>query len=467
MEANRAGGQRAGFWTRLGETAARAGQWTWPRAKHWSRVVSDWLAAVGWGKFLLLSLLALIFGGILSNALIDHQAAVIIETGPHDVKVDVSITPEGIRVAAPKVAKRPGALDKDAGTPATPGETRVSIEDSGVRIRADDGGRQVSLVIDSRGVRVEEAPPGMAHGGVEIDLPPGAVSDPVATAAAIEAARAKIEFIVEEQVSRQVARKVRHYSAETSDWVVSFIFLLIVAGVIVKLALGGKQKAEKRAALASATAAEEGLKRQLAEAELKMMQAQVEPHFLFNTLASVDYLIETDPRRASQMQKNLIAYLRAALPEMREGSTTLGKEVALCRAYLEILKVRMDERLHTAINVPQGLLNAQFPPMMLQSLVENSIKHGLEPKPDGGSVTISADVANGRLRVRVADTGLGFTHGAASGVGLSNIRERLKQLYGGDASFVVDANAHGGTISTIEVPYRWDAGTAAATSVAA
>ncbi|MGE5665572.1 MAG: sensor histidine kinase [Betaproteobacteria bacterium] len=435
--------------------------------KRWSRAVSDWLAAVGWGKFLLLSLLALVFGAILSNALIDRQAAVIIETAPQDVKVDVSVTPDGIRVAAPKVAKRAGASGKEGGAPAAPGEARVSIEESGVRIRADDGGRQVSVVIDGRGVRVEEAPATTAPGGIEVDLPPGAVSDPAATAEAIEAARAKIEAIVEEQVSHQVARKVQRYSAQTSDWVVSFIFLLIVAGVIIKLALGGKQKAERRAALASATAADEGLKRQLAEAELKMMQAQVEPHFLFNTLASVDYLIETDPPRASQMQKNLIAYLRAALPEMREGSTTLGKEVALCRAYLEILKVRMDERLQTAINVPQGLLNAQFPPMMLQSLVENSIKHGLEPKPEGGSVTIAADVANGRLRVRVADTGLGFTHGAASGVGLSNIRERLKQLYGGDASFVVEANAHGGTIATIEVPDRGDAGTAATKPAAA
>lgn len=467
MEANQVGTERAGLWARLRDSATRAGQWAWPRVKRWSRAVSDWLAAVGWGKFLLLSLLALVFGAILSNALIDRQAAVIIETAPHDVKVDVSVTPDGIRVAAPKAAKRAGASGKEGGAPAAPGEARVSIEESGVRIRADDGGRQVSVVIDGRGVRVEESPASAAPGGIEVDLPPGAVSDPAATAEAIEAARAKIEAIVEEQVSHQVARKVQRYSAQTSDWVVSFIFLLIVAGVIIKLALGGKQKAERRAALASATAADEGLKRQLAEAELKMMQAQVEPHFLFNTLASVDYLIETDPPRASQMQKNLIAYLRAALPEMREGSTTLGKEVALCRAYLEILKVRMDERLQTAINVPQGLLNAQFPPMMLQSLVENSIKHGLEPKPEGGSVTIAADVANGRLRVRVADTGLGFTHGAASGVGLSNIRERLKQLYGGDASFVVEANAHGGTIATIEVPYRWDAGTAATKPAAA
>ncbi len=189
-----------------------------------------------------------------------------------------------------------------------------------------------------------------------------------------------------------------------------------------------------------------------------MMQAQVEPHFLFNTLASVDYLIETDPARASRMQKNLIQYLRAALPQMREGSTTLGKEIALCRAYLEILKVRMEDRLQFAIAVPQGLASAQFPPMMLQSLVENAIKHGLEPKAEGGSLTISADVADGNLRVTVADSGLGFAAAArpGTGVGLANVRERLAALYGGRARLSIEANTPSGTIATVEVPYAID-----------
>ena len=143
---------------------------------------------------------------------------------------------------------------------------------------------------------------------------------------------------------------------------------------------------------------------------------------------------------------------------MREGSTTLGKELALCRSYLEILKVRMDDRLQFALIVPQGLSNAQFPPMMLQSLVENSIKHGLEPKAEGGSMTISADIANGNLRVSVADTGLGFAVAGqqGSGVGLANVRERLAALYGGRARLNVEANTPSGTIATIEVPYAYD-----------
>jgi LytS/YehU family sensor histidine kinase len=184
---------------------------------------------------------------------------------------------------------------------------------------------------------------------------------------------------------------------------------------------------------------------------------------LFNTLASVDYLIETEPSTASKMQKSLIQYLRAALPQMREGSTTLGKEVQLCRSYLEILKFRMEDRLQYSVIVPQGLSSAQFPPMMLQSLVENSIKHGLEPKPDGGSLTISADISNGRLRVTVADSGLGFAAAEetaqrpGSGVGLSNVRERLAALYGGAARLSIKANSPSGTIVTIEVPYTFEA----------
>jgi LytS/YehU family sensor histidine kinase len=195
---------------------------------------------------------------------------------------------------------------------------------------------------------------------------------------------------------------------------------------------------------------------------MQMMQAQVEPHFLFNTLASIDHLIETDPARASTMQKHLIAYLRAALPQMRENATDLGREVDLVGAYLEILKVRMEERLQVSFNVPNGLRSADFPPMMLQSLVENAIKHGLEPKAEGGRLDVSAEIVHGDLHVVVADTGLGFAPGGAStsgtGLGLTNIRERLKLLYGDRAHLVIEANqvdgAPEGTRVSITVPYQ-------------
>jgi sensor histidine kinase YesM len=144
---------------------------------------------------------------------------------------------------------------------------------------------------------------------------------------------------------------------------------------------------------------------------------------------------------------------------MREGTSNLGREILQARSYLEILKVRMDERLQFSIHVPQGLLSAAFPPMMLLTLVENSIKHGLEPKPEGGSLSVSAVIADGLLRVAVADSGMGFgvAQRGGTGVGLANVRERLQALYGASASLVIDANSDGGTIATIAVPYRIDA----------
>jgi sensor histidine kinase YesM len=194
------------------------------------------------------------------------------------------------------------------------------------------------------------------------------------------------------------------------------------------------------------------------EARMAAMQAQVEPHFLFNTLASIDHLIETDPPRASTMQKNLIALLRASMPTLRDAQPSahnLGREMAVIKPYLEILKVRMEDRLQTEVNVPEGLLSAEFPSMMVQSLVENAIKHGLEPKAEGGRLTVKAEIIHGKLAVTVADTGLGFGKAATAGtgIGLNNIRERLKLLYGSKASMTVGENTPTGTVVTLTVPY--------------
>ena len=446
-----------------------------PRLTAAARRFGDWLASIGWGKFFLLSLLVLVAGAMLNSWLFEGSPAIVVDASdPKDrVNVIVSVSPAGVRIAPP-APPAPGAAaptPPDAGSGSARGkEAEVKVGKEGVRIVTTKDGKRVALQIDGKGVRIEEIAPGTppeAATGEEAIAPdgsviigPGVLADPDKAAEAIESARERIEAIVQDQVSQQVARTTRVYRERSSDWFMSFLMLLIVTSIIAKVLLGGKRKAETRAQAASATAAEEGLKRQLAEAQLKMMQAQVEPHFLFNTLASVDYLIETDPARASTMQKNLIQYLRAALPQMREGSTTLGKELALVRSYLEILKVRMEDRLQFAITVPQGLMSAQFPPMVLQSLAENAIKHALEPKPEGGSITVTADIANGNLRVTVADTGLGF--GAAgkpgTGVGLANVRERLAALYGGRAKFTIEANSPTGTIATIEVPYEPDLG---------
>ncbi len=235
----------------------------------------------------------------------------------------------------------------------------------------------------------------------------------------------------------------------------------ILGSMLVKITYKGRMQAEVKAAVATETAEAESLRRQVLEARMAMMQAQVEPHFLFNTLASIDHLIEFDPKRASQMQRNLISLLRASMPSMRStdsGLRPLDLELAVVRPYLEILKVRMEERLTTEIDVPDGLLSAEFPPMMIQTLVENSIKHGLEPKAEGGNLSVKAEIRHGKLCVTVADTGLGFAGAAGgetagTGIGLANIRERLSLLYGNKGTLTIANNPVGGTIVTITVPY--------------
>jgi hypothetical protein len=194
------------------------------------------------------------------------------------------------------------------------------------------------------------------------------------------------------------------------------------------------------------------MSRQVTEAKLSALQAQVEPHFLYNTLASVQALTEVDPKRANEMTGHLIQYLRNALPKMRESLSTVGQEVELVRAYLNILQMRMGERLAFEITVAPGLESAPFPPLMLPSLVENAIKHGLEPQREGGKVTITAEATDGKLRVIVADTGRGISEAPGQGVGLANIRERLAALYGEGARLAIEANQPQGVRATLEVP---------------
>ena len=232
-------------------------------------------------------------------------------------------------------------------------------------------------------------------------------------------------------------------------------FLFIVVSAIIKIVAGGKRRAEMTATQASQRAETEQLERTVLEARMEALQAQIEPHFLFNTLASIDQLIQTDPVRASRMQKSLIRYLRSAMPQMREGRRpSLGQQVDLSRAFLEIMAVRMEERLEAVVNVPEGLKSAVFPSMMLQTLVENAIKHGLEPRATGGRVEISAEIVDGELAVHVQDNGAGFAPKSDDGVGLANIRERLRALYNARAELIISVPPSGGTCATIKVPYE-------------
>ena len=233
------------------------------------------------------------------------------------------------------------------------------------------------------------------------------------------------------------------------------VFALIVVSFIIKAVAGGKRRAELTANAATQRAETEQLERTVLEARLEALQAQIEPHFLFNTLASVDQLIQTDPPRASRMQQSLIRYLRSAMPQMREGSrSSLGQQIDLCSAFLEIMAVRMEGRLQPSLSVPENLKSAVFPPMMLQTLVENAIKHGLEPKVEGGRLEIGATLVDGQLAVHVLDTGVGFMPKGEGGVGLANVRERLKALYKDRAELIISVPPWGGTCATIKVPYE-------------
>ncbi|HEY1151175.1 MAG TPA: histidine kinase, partial [Pseudoduganella sp.] len=263
---------------------------------------------------------------------------------------------------------------------------------------------------------------------------------------------------LEQAVDSAAEEKVSRYHKQASTWFTSFVTLLLLALFGTKALVGGKKRAEAEAQTATAAAERESMQRQLSEAKMQMMQAQVEPHFLFNTLASVEHLIETDPPRASAMQRSLIKYLRAVLPQMRESSlmSNLGQEADMVAAYLALLKMRMEERLTIDFDIPDGLRTACFPPMMLQSTVENAIKHGLEGKPEGGTLKVRAEVAHSKLRVTVSDDGLGFgaKPSTGTGLGLTNIRERLKLLHGDKASLNIEPNFPSGVIAIIEVPYQ-------------
>jgi LytS/YehU family sensor histidine kinase len=193
--------------------------------------------------------------------------------------------------------------------------------------------------------------------------------------------------------------------------------------------------------------------KELAEARLSMLHAQVEPHFLYNTLASAQLLTRSDPARADLMLGHLVTYLRNSLPRNEDGMTTVGEELDRTQAYLEIMKIRMGERLALQVQVPDALKTVPLPPMMLQTLAENAIKHGLEPLAEGGNVWISARVAGDKASVTVADDGRGFSEdGGGTGIGLRNVRERLRLAYGGGASLSIVANFPKGVAATLTVP---------------
>lgn len=199
--------------------------------------------------------------------------------------------------------------------------------------------------------------------------------------------------------------------------------------------------------------------KEFAETSLKLLQAQIEPHFLFNTLSNIISLFDTDVSKAKAMLIDLTQYLRTSLARTRSEKTTLGQEMDMIQAYLNILKIRMGDRLVFSIDLPETLKKVSFPSMLIQPLVENAVKHGIDPKVEGGSITITAEQKAATLTLVVADTGRGQDNSGAgtkkgTGVGLQNIRERLHSLFGQNAWLSLEENQPYGIKAVIEVPYE-------------
>lgn len=188
-------------------------------------------------------------------------------------------------------------------------------------------------------------------------------------------------------------------------------------------------------------------------ARLTVLEAQIEPHFLFNTLSNIRRLCQHDLVGGRKMLAQLSRYLRAALPKMRRDHAPLADEIELAMAYLDLQKIRMGERLAVSLNVPSDHLKVSIPTMILVTLVENAIKHGLSPLPEGGSVCLSSARDGDSLHVSITDTGRGFIAESGNGVGLSNIRARLAALYGDKAALRLSGNRPRGVQATIVLPW--------------
>ena len=193
------------------------------------------------------------------------------------------------------------------------------------------------------------------------------------------------------------------------------------------------------------------MQQQLTQLKLQALRSQIEPHFLFNTLATVRSLRGTDPRTGQRLLTHLIEYLRATGSALPNGAT-LGAEIGIIRAYLGVVGMRMSGRIAMSIDVPDDLLGYAIPSLAVATLVENAVKHGLSPKPEGGTVSVSARRRGDFLEVCVTDDGVGFAGSGGTGIGLANVRARLRTLHGAQAALAIRANEPAGAIATVVVP---------------
>jgi signal transduction histidine kinase len=197
------------------------------------------------------------------------------------------------------------------------------------------------------------------------------------------------------------------------------------------------------------------LQGQIVEARLQLLQAQIEPHFLFNSLANLRRLSRLDGPAGARLLADLLRYLEAALPQMRSEACTVSKEIELARAFLAIHQVRMGPRLNFTFDLPPDLADTHLPPMMLLTLLENALKHGIGPLPEGGQIVIRVARADeGRVSLTVADNGQGLRPALGHGIGLTNVRSRLRSLYGDAGSLTLSLNEPRGVVVSIVWPER-------------
>ena len=227
---------------------------------------------------------------------------------------------------------------------------------------------------------------------------------------------------------------------------------LVISIVLSVIFVWRERGAAAEAALAHERLRAERVEREATLANLRALQAQIEPHFLFNTLANVTSLIDPDPATAKRMLDSFIRFLRASLASTRMEQTTLADEAELITSFLQVLQVRMGARLRFRVEIEPGLESFTLPPMLLQPVAENAIRHGLEPKVDGGEVSVRARREAGAVVVEIADTGVGFAPTTRGGVGLANLRDRLRLLYGDRAALTIGENAPAGTRVTVRLP---------------
>lgn len=253
-------------------------------------------------------------------------------------------------------------------------------------------------------------------------------------------------------------------TAIKSPYLLSSIAMTCIVSFIAAWSFWSRARISELQASAEAEKAKNAaIEKQAMQAQLQMLQAQIEPHMLFNTLANLQGLIAIDPPRAQHMLAQLIVYLRNTLSSSRAEQTTLKQEFTLMQAYLELLAIRMGKRLQYTLDLPDDLQQTPIAPMLLQPLVENAIKHGLEPKMEGGSIHVVAEKQGSQLHLKVIDTGLGLpfnyddsknVSSVANNIGNANIRERLLALYGPQASLSLQANQPEGAIAHLNIPIK-------------